>query len=247
MKRAFYKKFAFSFFLLLCLFWLNSGCGLDVFVVIEPPHNVVNQPNDESSYESAYFEFWTNETGETEFRETAVYYKIYNSLSALKSETSSLTTIANDSENSYNAPTRLTVAYNYKTLRAKNLEDSLIPYTGKNKKVYVRLSDYLGQEEYSAQIKIDNAVLTAENGAKKIPLRNVSSTATFNFFGSTADDKLPNSDDEDVKYNSGAGENGVWYVAMFAVAVGQDTMYSPIYSNILYLGSVKISESDTKS
>lgn len=215
--------------------------------MLDAPKNVNNQPSVEDEYTSRYFEFYTNETGETEFTGTSVYYKIYNSKTTLNSETSSLNAIANNTEDSYNAPTRLMDTYKYRSLKASGLDDPLISYSKKNKKVYIRLSDYLGQDDYSAQIKIDDKILFTENGNKSIPLRNISSTATFNFGGSKNNDKIPASDDDDVKYSSGGGEDGVWYVAMFAVAVGHETTYNPIYSNILYLGAVKIEYSDQRS
>ena len=55
--------------------------------------------------------------------------------------------------------------------------------------------------------------------------------------------KIPASDDVDTKFSSTSQSNDVWYVAMFAVAVGKDTNYTPVYSNILYLGAVTIDKS----
>ena len=155
----------------------------------------------------------------------------------------SLISIANDVENNYNAPYKLIDEdkYNYKQLLADGISSAtLIPYTGKNRKVYIRLSDYLGMEEYSAQIKVDDLPL---NGEKTIPLRDIATKSSFNFTGTSEYNKIPASDDVDTKFSSTSQSNDVWYVAMFAVAVGKDTNYTPVYSNILYLGAVTIDKS----
>lgn len=242
MKKTFYLKYIFSLFLVECLFIFNAGCGLDVFTMLDPPHNATNIPTTTTSYESQYFEFYTNEIGSTQFDGTSIYYRIYNSPSILNSDVSNLQSVANDSENSVNAPSRLIDTYKYQVLRGDGVTDEpLIPYTGENKKVYIRLSDYKGIEEYSARIMINDEDF---NGVKTIPLRNLSSKATFNFGGSTTYDIKPDSDDEDVKYSSSYDNGETWYVAMFALAVGHDTTYTPIYSNILYLGAVPIYYSD---
>ena len=227
-----------------CLFLFNMGCGLDVFIMLDSPTNISNQPSvGNTEYQNDYFEFYTNETGYTSFVGTSIYYKIYNSSSTLSSEVSSLTSIANDTENNYNAPYKLIDEdkYNYKQLKADGLNDAtLIPYTGTNRKVYVRLSDYLGMEAYSAQIKVDDKPLSGE---KTVPLRDISTKSSFNFSGTSEDNNIPVSDDADTKFSSSSQTNDVWYVAMFAIAVGRDTTYTPVYSNILYLGAVTIDKS----
>ena len=46
--------------------------------------------------------------------------------------------------------------------------------------------------------------------------------------------------DEDFNCSDTADEEGKYYVAMYAVAVGRDSTFQTFYSNILYLGSVTI-------
>ena len=244
MKKAFRRKKLFIYILVKCLLLINIGCGIDVFLMIDSPANVSNKPEfGNTEYKNDYFEFYTNETGDTTFIGTSVYYKIYDSTSTLSTEVGSLTSIANDVENNYNAPYKLIDEdkYNYKQLLADGINSAtLIPYTGKNRKVYIRLSDYLGMEEYSAQIKVDDLPL---NGEKTIPLRDIATKSSFNFTGTSEYNKIPASDDVDTKFSSTSQSNDVWYVAMFAVAVGKDTNYTPVYSNILYLGAVTIDKS----
>ncbi|MBQ4025563.1 MAG: hypothetical protein II611_09265, partial [Treponema sp.] len=68
----------------------------------------------------------------------------------------------------------------------------------------------------------------------------------FNF-GQDDNNPLPKSSDEDVNYSGYSSESGVWYVDMYAVSVGRDVSYATSYSKVLFLGSVKILESDYKN
>lgn len=216
------------------------SCGLDVFTMINAPYSVVHQPAYyDAEVSSRYFEFYTNEREDNEFDGTAVYYKIYNSSEKLQSDVSSLVTLANDSQNNYNAPYRLMEkgSFNYQPLlKEGNSSQILVDYTGNSKKVHIRLSDY--KEIYSSGIKVSD-------GSVGKPVRNTSYKSTFNFGGSSSYDRIPERNDEDVKFSDNSS-NDIWYVAMFAVAIGHDIDYTPVYSNILYLGSVGIDSGDFK-
>lgn len=249
MKKAFCKKKINIIIFVGCLFLFNTSCGLDVFKKIDSPDQILNKPTaGNTDYTNDYFEFYTNEKEENEIEKidgTSVYYKIYNNIDKLNNEVSSLTAIANDSENNYNAPYKLIDEdkFNYKQLKADGINSStLIPYIGKDQKVYIRLSDYLGMEEYSAQIKVDGLPLNGEKG-KTVPLRDISTKSSFNFSGTDEYTKIPVADDVDTSFSSSSQTNDVWYVAMFAVAIKIDKDYTPIYSNILYLGAVTIDKS----
>ncbi len=237
---------------LVCLFIFNTGCGLDTFYVISAPVNVVRQPYyTDTDHGERYFSFWTNEETNIDgfvFLGTDVYYKIYNSSSQMSTEVSVLQTLANDSEKSSTSPDKMMNAttsggYGYKSLKAKGYNNQvLIPNENQNRLVYIRLSDYQSLEEFSARILIGGANGTNlyDSDTKVIPVRNTSDRRTFNFGRSGDLDKIPTSDDEDVKYTSTSTDEGKWYIAMFAVAVGYDATYTNYYSNILYLGSVTI-------
>ena len=236
---------------LVCLFIFNTGCGLDTFYVISAPVNVVHQPYyTDTDHAERYFSFWTNEETDIAgfvFLGTDVYYKIYNSSSQMSTEVSVLQTLASDSEKSSTAPDKMmnptsSGGYGYKGLEAKKFNKSvLIPSENQNRLVYIRLSDYQSLEAYSARILIGGEYGTNlyDSDTKVIPIRNTSDGRTFNFGRSGDLDKVPTSEDEDVKYTSSSSD-GKWYIAMFAVAVGYDATYKNYYSNILYLGSVTI-------
>lgn len=245
-------------FFVIPLFFLTS-CGLDTYIVVDSPTNVINPPSyTTEDYNNECFEFWTNDSGvasypsDFKYLGTQVYYKIYGSSSTLASEVSYLQNLANDSENSARAPDKLlnptsSGGYGYQALQSTNVSDSsvLIPYVdGKlTQNVYIRLTDYQNLEEFSARILVDGKFLGGSS-VKTVPVR-FENDLSFNFGRTGENDKKP------VPYDSSTGEgdldvkgpvpsDGVWYVAMFAVGVGRDVTYTMQYSNILYLGSVAI-------
>lgn len=243
-----------------CLFLFNTGCGLDTFYVIDAPNAIYHQPEytNEIQFDQKYFEFGTNETNSIEgfdFEGTEVYYKIYNTSSQMTSEVSSLQSLANDAEKSVNAAEKMITAtnsdgsggYGYKQLRVDGrYESPLIPYTGSNKRILIRLTDYQDVEKYSARICIvngnnDESYLYGSS-TKTIPVRDVN-RKSFNFGRNGDKDSVPlSTGEDDVKYVKDSGSD-LWYVAMFAVAVGKDSTYVQYRSNILYLGSVRIDSS----
>lgn len=236
----FIKFFCFS----ICLFF---SCGLDVIIYIEPPKVFINRPEIigeifSIDYENRYFEFETNESENSstpEFLGTSIYYKIYNNYSTMVSERTYLENLSNDDETSSRAPTQLIENYKYCLL---NNREPLISNSKKNKDVLIRLTDYQvtnyqeavkqGQERNAARIMIGKEFYS-------LPVR-VDGKSTFNFGRDGENDLIPQDGDIDVKYSSTTTEDGIWYVSMFAVAVGMDTTFTKTYSNILYLGTVVI-------
>lgn len=246
-------------FFIIPLFVLTS-CGLDTYVIIDSPTTVINPPiYTTEDFTNECFEFWTNDSGASSYPSdfkylgTQVYYKIYGSSSTLNSEVSFLQNLSNDSENSTKAPDKLlnptsSGGYGYQPLQATNVENNsvLIPYVeGKlSQKVYIRLTDYQNQDDFSARILVDGKYLNGFS-KKSVPVR-YENDLSFNFGRDGENDKKPipyssstGSGDLDVNASS-IPSNGVWYVAMFAVGIGRDVNYSMQYSNILYLGSVAI-------
>lgn len=256
MKKTQYNKklrTIFSCLFILCLFFINTSCGLDTFEVIDAPYYLIRKPEitDENSYqtqsfESKQFEFFTNDSdnqnlSEIKFIGTDVYYKIYNSFDDLNRERSILNNNANSETLSVNLITSLTSSYGYKNLRASNFRGNvLIPASsnGSNQTVYIRLTDY-NNSDYKACIKVDGNSI---NGSSiNIPLRTVTDgkDKTFNFGKSGDNDKIPLSEDGDCLINT-SYDSGIYYVNLYAVSVGIDTTFTPQYSNILNLGSISI-------
>ena len=250
MNKAFCKKdFWFSLILTGCLILFNVSCGLDIFYVIDEPYNTEHIPEvDSTDYTDSYFEFWTVDKGYdgVTFLGTEVYYKIYRSSSALNSQVNILNNLAGSSETSSSAASRLIESYHYQPLRGQSLDGKmyedvsvLIPSVKRNQKVYIRLSDYTDIDTYLARIKVDGENIYGDSSLV-IPVRKITSHPDPSFnFANISSDYLPKDDDVDVN-KDGTVEEGVLYVSLYAVAVAQDNTYSPVYSNILYLGAVQI-------
>lgn len=244
-----FKCFVYSLVLAGCFLFLNTSCGLDEFYYVDAPSVYNKQPvvdrYSDTDYTERYFEFYTNESGMTEYLDagsdfrflgTDIYYKIYNSYDTMLSERGNL----NDSllNNSYSSATKLIDSYKFLTLKFEGQTKAvLIPATGTNQRVYVRLSNYQN-DTYRARLVIDGV----EKGE---PRRNPVVGGSFDFgrnaYGSSSLHKIPDSSDSDVKYRS-SSSNGKWYIPMYAVAMGRDSSYTITYSNIFYLGTVCIDQ-----
>jgi len=242
MNKVFCKKgLLFSLFFAGYLILFNTSCGLDTFYVIDAPTNTVHKPDCSSiDYTESYFEFYTNDhdyEDSLKFLGTDVYYKIYKSSSILTSQVNQLVSLSNQDDSSSTAANRLIESYGYQPLRGQGFDDKnvLIPTTESNQKIYIRLSDY--STTYLAQITVDGEIIY-DASSRVLPVRNLSSKPTFNFHLLDSD-MLPKSEDVDVN-SSGSSSDNNWYISLFALAIGQDSTYSPVYSNILYLGSVRI-------
>jgi len=230
------KRTIFSLILAGCLIFFNLSCGLDTFYVIDGPTNVVHKPDCSSiDYSDNYFDFYTvdKEYESVKFLGTDVFYKIYKSSARLNSEADDLITLANKSDSTTAAAERMIQSYKFQSLRAAGhaADSVLIPTVESNQRIVIRLNTYTNL--YPAQITIDGG----ENIG--IPVRNLPSRPGFNF-RSNVSDTLPKAEDVDVNTSGSSSESNIWFVSMFAVAIGQDATYSPVYSNVLYLGSVRI-------
>jgi len=240
-------KFKWTFFTLVltgCFLFLTTSCGLDEFYFVESPYYYRSQPSYDSPYTENYFSFYTYESSMSDYLDvsspfrligTDVYYKIYSSYDSMVSERSSLNSAASNNDSS--AASKLIDSYKYMPLKYEGQSSAvLIPATGSNQEIYIRLSNYQN-DSFKAKI-----VIGGEDAG--VPRRNNGKSGAYSFdFGRSGDaDKVPDSDDTDVKYSSSSTSDGKWYVSMFAVALGRDSSYSITYSNIFYLGTVCIDQ-----
>ncbi len=232
-----------------CLFlFLFSfiSCGLDVFEVIPSPTSLIHQPeyNTEDSFEK-YFNFWTKDDfslANYVFLGTEIYYKIYNNVSTMSSERSTLESLAS-STTSANSADRMISSYGYQPLLFSKKSAVSIPSSGANQQIYIRLSNYQDDSSFSARIAIGGKdVVAGSEGYLGVPLRTTESGSvrTFDFGRDGETNSEPLETDIDVKYSSSATESGKWYVQLFAVGVARDNSFSLNYSNVLYLGAVTI-------
>ena len=253
---------AFAFLLLL------EACGLDTFYYLDPPitdGHTSYYTTEDGIYR--YFSFVTNEesslgdndqyfssSSELVFLGTEVYYKIYNNSSTMVSVENAIDSLNSSSSNYAAAAESLIESRGYKPLKFSS--GSFIPLveagsSPNNRHVYIRLNDYGTEVDYSKGICISSqpmdryspADALMHNGQPVMPRRYINSNYGFNF-GQDDNNPLPKNGDADVNYSSSSSDSGTWYVDMYAVSVGRDTSYSTSYSKVLFLGSVKIQESD---
>ena len=239
------------------LILFNISCGLDTFYVLNGSIYTNHTPlwNDPDIATGAYFDFTITEErdpGEpTRFIGFDVYYKIYKSSSILQSQVEDLISISDRSDSNNDAANKLIESYKYQPLRGAGFYDMNVLFpselnsvqenTKKSTRVNIRLSDY--RNTYFSQIKIKTDDMADfqnlyGNSSRVIPIRKHPNNLTFNF-DALAPQFQPLNGDEDVNSN-GTSTESCWYVSMFALGKGMDESYSPIYSNIVYLGSVKI-------
>ena len=244
------KKSVFCiFFFFFC--FLFFSCGLDVIEVIDPPTDGgYNPPTIEynDDYASFVLRFATNEANSSSYNVnfigTDVMYKIYSSESTLIEERNRINNLILDDENNANLFEKY-LENKFVSLKCSaHNEEVLIPKSNnnKNQEVYIRLSD--NTNEFPAKITVDNKSL-ASNNELTIPYRNIDGKEgiTFNFSKYSEDpehNRIPEQGDSDVVGSS--SDDGVWYVLLYAVSKANDSSYNPVYSNLLYLGDVKIRE-----
>lgn len=226
----------FSWLFLLQLF---SACGLDTFYYLNPPismtfiDDATSLSNDSIKQ---FVSFKTAVNGDTEdvFQGTSVYYKIFNSTSQLLSNKTTIENI--DSEYSNQGIERL-ISWGYQPLTTDKVTTANLVPAGQTKEVTIRLANATQTNQgyaYPAEITVDGQNIG-------VPVRSVDNK-TFSF-NSTAESNsiysLPVEGQEDVSFSAGVGTN-TWYVALYAVSTGMSPSLTPVYSQVVYLGSLAI-------
>lgn len=244
------------FALVLCVALLSislAACGLDEDYVVYAPTMVNHEPiYSNADFAENYFTFTTsdgaNYSPSFNYRGTAVYYKIYGSVSTLKRNVDAIESANNSSQSDAADMVRRT--YGYVELNTTSGKHSpLIVSNGTDQRVYIRLTSYQDtalHPEYAPKIIIGYAG-DKKAAATYIPVRNASGRQYhFDFgrrnaakYGSAYADnaKVPQSGDDDVE---GSSADGKWYVDMYAVGVGNDASFTKYYSRVLHLGTVPI-------
>ena len=251
------KYCVYIFFLLaVCCLFTFSGCGLDEYYVVAPPITVYHTPAVTSSTDidrtEKYFDFETNDSANSslsgfDYLGTAVYYKIYNNYSTMNTAASAITSL--NSSTTYSAAAdKMVDSYGYRELSTTNGTPSPLIPAGSSHRIYIRLTNYQ-DGDYTAKIIIGYNGSDFTGSGNYVPLRNISGTHSFDF-GRTSKDfnlnKVPVSGDLDVNYSSSFSDDNkrIWYVDVFAVAVGRDTTYTKYFSKVLHLGSILIDASE---
>lgn len=231
----------FSWLFLLLFF---SACGLDTFYYIDPPisrHFIDDASSLSSDPSNQFVSFITaspNADNADIFQGTSVYYKIFNDTNQLKSNKISIENI--NSEYTNQGIERL-ISWGYQPLTTDKVTTANLVSAGQTKAVTIRLANATQINQgyaYPAEIIVDGQSIG-------IPVRSVDNK-TFSF-NSTAESNsiysLPVEGQEDVSFSAGAGTN-MWYVALYAVSTGMSPSLTPVYSKVVYLGSLAIEPSN---
>ncbi len=256
------KKMHFNAWLFcVCLLFLTPllcTCGLDKYEYIDAPESLYHRPYETSTFADKYFEFATKENNSTSFKGTAVYYRIYNSLSKMNTDVGTITNYIYSEDNKAKAAEKLLATneknQGFKPLLYKDYNESILVSGGAECRVKIRLSDYQYDESdtspyedhsFMAQIVFDGKT---DDEHLKRPVRYIENL-TFNFGRSATETKsrIPTEDDIDVCYTETTSEEDEnrWYVPMFAIGVAMDESYTFNYSVPLYLGFVIINDNET--
>lgn len=263
------KKLKGRFLLVITVLLFSSGlfffssCGLETYYYLDPPKVIHEAIWSSEDFTTCYFSFLTTEGGENNtdqgtfrFSGTGIYYMIYNSYSDMINREELVATL-NTGKNYTAAAEQIITKYAYQKLNfSSGSFDPAIESTGTSRYIYIRLNDYEDDENYKAAFCIgDKELLSYDDddavkidGLPVIPKRAGESTVkhgfTFNKKHTEHDSEnpVPKEGDPDVYFSSTASEEGVWYVDMYAISIGQDESFTPSYSQVAFLGSVEIEE-----
>lgn len=227
----------FSWFFLLVFF---SACGLDTFYYLDPPISIDFIDEAESLSNDALKQFVSfitaspNADNADIFQGSSVYYKIYNSPDQLFNNKKS---IENINKEYTNQGMELLISWGYQPLTTDKVTTANLVSAGQTKAVTIRLANATQTNQgyaYPANITVDGQSIG-------VPVRSVANK-TFSF-SSTAESNsiysLPEEGQEDVSFSTGAGTS-TWYVALYAVSTGMSPSLTPVYSKVVYLGSLAI-------
>ena len=229
----------FSWLFLLLLF---SACGLDTFYYLDPPISMTfideatSLSNDPSKQFVSFVTASSNAGNADIFQGTSVYYKIFNSTSNLLSNKTSIENI--NTEYTNQGIERL-IGWGYQPLTTDKVTTANLVSAGQTGEVTIRLANATPLSSGYAY----PAAITVGRSGIGVPLRSVekktfsfSSTAGINSIYS-----LPVEGQEDVTFTTSAGVGTTtWYVALYAVSTGMSPSLTPVYSQVVYLGSLAI-------
>lgn len=230
-------RMIFSWFFLLVFF---SACGLDTFYYLDPPISIdfidetESLSNDPLKKFVSFATVSSNADNADIFQGSSVYYKIYNSPDQLFNNKKS---IQNINKEYTNQGMELLISWGYQPLTTDKVTTANLVSAGQTKAVTIRLANTTQTNQgyaYPASITVDGQSIG-------VPVRSVENK-TFSF-SSTADSNsiysLPEEGQEDVSFSTGAGTS-TWYVALYAVSTGMSPSLTPLYSQVVYLGSLAI-------
>lgn len=215
-----------GFFILLIL--LLVSCGLETFYYLDPPLADAEIANPEDPAERVFtFKTAKNIDSADIFKGTSVYYRLYNSFSAM---TSNRSTIANINEEYSDAAMNRMISLGFQPISVDNIE---LVSTKDDGSVTVQIRLF-NENIYKAEVVVNDK---NKGEPLRMPIRK-----GFSFYPveeETEDEyPVPTSDDEDTNYSSD-GES-TWYVLAYAVSVGTSLELTPVYSQVTPLGYLAV-------
>ncbi|MBR1536372.1 MAG: hypothetical protein IJ630_05490 [Treponema sp.] len=253
MKKAGIMRIFFrNFFLSIIAGFFVSSCGLEEVITIEEPTVTNHYPSyEDSNYLVWYFDFLTEDndnSSESRYLGTDIYYKIYSNTTNLTSQKSSILAV-NTASNGSSASTRMIETYGYQPLGSSASTGNVVyvPAANSNRRVILRLKNYMDGDETIENYYEQNACVIIGGVLQSyIPYR-YGNSKSFDFFDYDEDntngsrDVEPVDGDSDYYYNSTFTESDTYYVQLFAVGKAWNTdTCSASYSLVLDLGSVPI-------
>ena len=231
-------RMMFSWLFLLVFF---SACGLDTFYYLDPPISIdfidetESLSNDPSKQFVSFATASSNADNADIFQGSSVYYKIYNSPDQLFNNKKS---IENINKEYTNQGMELLISWGYQPLTTDKVDTVNLVAAGGSQEVTIRLwnqtLDGEGNYKYPAGIQVGGNDIG-------IPVRSVDHK--FFSFNSTVEASSPYSvpveGQEDVVFDTDFGTS-TWYVALYAVSTGMSPSLTPVYSQVVYLGSLAI-------
>ncbi len=227
----------FSWLFLLLLF---SACGLDTFYYLDPPISMTfideatSLSNDPSKQFVSFVTASSNAGNADIFQGTSVYYKIFNSTNNLLSNKTSIENI--NTEYTNQGIERL-IGWGYQPLTTDKVTTANLVSAGQTGEVTIRLANATPLSSGYAY----PAAITVGGSGIGVPLRSVDDK-TFSFSSTAGADSiysLPVEGQEDVTFSASVGTTP-WYVALYAVSTGMSPSLTPVYSQVVYLGSLAI-------
>ena len=225
-------RIIFSWLFLLLFF---SACGLDTFYYLDPPISITfideaaSVSNDSLNQFVSFVTASSNADTTDIFQGTSVYYKIYNNPEQLLSNKKSIESINTEYTNQ---GIELLISWGYQLLTTDQVTTANLVAAGGPKLVSIRLCNQIS--EFPAVIEVDRQSIG-------VPVRSVDHK--FFSFNSTVEASSPYSvpveGQEDVVFDTDFGTS-TWYVALYAVSTGMSPSLTPVYSQVVYLGSLAI-------
>lgn len=233
---SFYIRKSINFIIVGCLCGIIPcffSCGLDVFYYLDRPSvtggGVIKNPK---TPESRVFSFITapNSSQRDIFQGTAVYYRLYNDFSRMNSDMSSISSV-NTELYSDKGMTRL-LSYGYQPMVAGNGNPIMIPVSEGTVTVSVRPFSEGG---YQAAVSVNG---TPRGEPMRTPLRR-----GFTFFPENEAYPEPVETDIDTQFSNTDADG--WWLAAYAVSVGQSPDMTPVYSQVEVLGYLYLDAGNT--